>query len=69
MEQLDYHLLFRWFVGLNMDDAVWDTSNCCSSFPRILFSYQAALWKQESFLVPCRTTEERYFAVANTIGW
>ena len=24
MEQLDYNLLFRWFVGLNMDEAVWD---------------------------------------------
>ena len=23
VEQLDYNLLFRWFVGLNMDDAVW----------------------------------------------
>ena len=23
LEQLDYNLLFRWFVGLNMDDAVW----------------------------------------------
>ncbi len=23
MEQLDYNLLFRWFVGLNLDDAVW----------------------------------------------
>jgi len=23
MEQLDYNLLFRWFVGLTMDDAVW----------------------------------------------
>jgi transposase len=23
IEQLDYNLLFRWFVGLNMDDAVW----------------------------------------------
>ena len=22
MEQLDYNLLFRWFVGLNMDDGV-----------------------------------------------
>ena len=26
MEQLDYNLLFRWFVGLNMDDAVWDAT-------------------------------------------
>lgn len=24
MEQLDYNLLFRWFVGLTMDDSVWD---------------------------------------------
>ena len=26
MEQMDYNLLFRWFVGLNMDDAVWDVT-------------------------------------------
>lgn len=26
MEQLDYNLLFRWFVGLNVDDQVWDHS-------------------------------------------
>jgi len=26
MEQLDYNLLFRWFVGLQMDDAVWDAT-------------------------------------------
>ena len=26
MEQLDYNLLFRWFVGLGIDDPVWDHS-------------------------------------------
>ncbi len=26
MEQLNYNLLFRWFVGLEMDDMVWDTT-------------------------------------------
>ena len=26
MEQIDYNLLFRWFVGLNMDDAIWDVT-------------------------------------------
>ena len=26
LEQLDYNLLFRWFVGLNMDDPVWDAT-------------------------------------------
>ena len=23
MEEIDYSILFRWFVGLNLDDAVW----------------------------------------------
>ena len=23
MEQMDYNLLFRWFVGLGIDDPVW----------------------------------------------
>ena len=23
MEQLDYNILFRWFVGLEMDEPVW----------------------------------------------
>jgi transposase len=26
LEQLDYNLLFRWFVGLNMDDPIWDAT-------------------------------------------
>jgi len=26
MEQLDYNLLFRWFVGLQVDEAVWDVT-------------------------------------------
>ena len=26
MEQLDYNLLFRWFVGLSLDAAVWDVT-------------------------------------------
>ncbi len=26
MEQLDYNLLFRWFVGPSMDDEVWDAT-------------------------------------------
>ena len=26
MEQINYNLLFRWFVGLSIDDAVWDAT-------------------------------------------
>jgi len=36
MEQLDYNLLFRWFVGLNMDDVVWDASTFSKNRDRLL---------------------------------
>jgi transposase len=36
MEQLDYNLLFRWFVGLNMDDAVWSPTTFCKNRERLL---------------------------------
>ncbi|HEU4389684.1 MAG TPA: IS5 family transposase [Blastocatellia bacterium] len=36
MEQLDYNLLFRWFVGLNMDDDIWDASTFCKNRDRLL---------------------------------
>jgi len=36
MEQLDYNLLFRWFVGLNMDDAIWDPTVFTKNRQRLL---------------------------------
>ena len=36
MEQLDYNLLFRWFVGLNMDDALWDVTVFTKNRERLL---------------------------------
>jgi transposase len=36
MEQLDYNLLFRWFVGLNMDDPMWDPTVFSKNRERLL---------------------------------
>jgi transposase len=36
MEQLNYNLLFRWFVGLSMDDEVWDHSVFSKNRDRLL---------------------------------
>jgi transposase len=36
MEQLDYNLLFRWFVGLNMDDVVWAPTTFTKNRERLL---------------------------------
>jgi transposase len=36
MEQLDYNLLFRWFVGLNMDEAIWHVTVYTKNRDRLL---------------------------------
>ena len=36
MEQLDYNLLFRWFVGLHIDDPVWDATVFTKNRDRLL---------------------------------
>jgi hypothetical protein len=36
MEQLDYNLLYRWFVGLGIDDPVWDHSVYSKNRDRLL---------------------------------
>ncbi len=36
MEQMHYNLLYRWFVGLNMDDGVWDVTVFTKNRDRLL---------------------------------
>ena len=36
MEEMDYNLLFRWFVGLNADDEVWDATVFSKNRDRLL---------------------------------
>ncbi len=36
MEQIHYNTLFRWFVGLAMDNAVWDASTFSKNRERLL---------------------------------
>ena len=36
MEEMDYNLLFRWFVGLNADDDVWDATVFTKNRDRLL---------------------------------
>ena len=36
MEQLDYNFLFRWFVGLSIDDSVWDPTVFSKNRDRLL---------------------------------
>ena len=36
MPQLDYNILFRWFVGLGMDDPVWSATTFTKNRDRLL---------------------------------
>lgn len=36
MEDLDYNILYRWFVGLSLDDAVWDATTFTKNRDRLL---------------------------------
>jgi transposase len=35
IEQLDYNLLYRWFVGLSLDEPVWDATTFCKNRTRL----------------------------------
>jgi len=36
MEELDYNILYRWFVGLSLDDPVWDATTFTKNRDRLL---------------------------------
>jgi transposase len=42
MERLDFDLLFRWFVGLGIDDPVWDATSFSKNRERLLAADAAA---------------------------
>jgi len=69
MERLDYDLLFRWFVGLNADDPVWDVTVFTKNRERLLRGEVA----QAFFAAVLRQARERnllsdeHFSVDGTL--
>jgi transposase len=69
MEQLNYNLLFRWFVGLEMDDPVWDVTVFTKNRERLI---AGAVSQQllEAVLVEARQHDllsEEHFSVDGTL--
>lgn len=69
VEQLDYNLLFRWFVGLSVDARIWDHSTFSQNRDR-LFTEEVA----RSFFLRVRTlaewgqlTSDEHFSVDGTL--
>jgi transposase len=44
MEELEYNFLYRWFVGLGMDEAVWDATVFCKNRERFIDGEVARLF-------------------------
>jgi transposase len=69
MEQLDFNLLFRWFVGLGIDDAVWAPTTFTKNRDRLLDGDVAAAFF-EAVLIhadTARLLSHEHFTVDGTL--
>jgi transposase len=69
MEQLNYKLLFRWFVGLSADDPVWDATVFCKNRDRLLDGDIAAKFFTSVLNVPQvrKLLSSEHFSVDGTL--
>ena len=69
MDQLDYNLLFRWFVGLSMDERVWDATVYSKNRDRLVAGDVAARLLQA--VLQCervrRLLSDEHFSVDGTL--
>ena len=69
MERLEFDLLFRWFVGLGMDDPVWDHSTFSKNRDRLLEGEIAARFLRAVLAQPRvkRLLSSEHFSVDGTL--
>ena len=69
MERLEYDLLFRWFVGLGIDDAAWDQTTFGKNRDRLLAGDVAARFMAEVLSDPKvrRLLSTDHFSVDGTL--
>ncbi len=69
MEQLSYNLLFRWFVGLNMDDPVWHPTVFTKNRDRFLGTNLAAQLLEKVLVQAKRANllSDEHFTVDGTL--
>src|ERR1700675_2677056 len=67
MEQLDYNLLFRWFVGLAMDEAVWHHAVFSKNRERLLNEEIAEVFFQRVLVLAKPYLSDEHFTVDGTL--
>src|SRR5260221_5609062 len=66
MEQLNYSLLFRWFVGLEIDDEVWNHAGLSKNGDRILNQEVAQSFFAQVNAQAQGVSSDEHFTVAGT---
>src|SRR5713101_2405334 len=67
MEQLDYNLLFRWFVGLGMDEPVWNHAVFSKNRERLLNEEVAEVFFQCVLALAKPHLSDEHFTVDGTL--
>ena len=69
MEQLEFNLLFRWFVGLGLDDRVWDATVFTKNRDRLLAGEVASRFLARLIAQPAVTQllSREHFSVDGTL--
>ena len=69
MERIEFDLLFRWFVGLGIDEAVWDHSSFSTNRERLLSGEIAAKFLRAILAQPRvkRLVSSDHFSVDGTL--
>jgi transposase len=67
VEQIDYNLLFRWFVGLGMDDVVWNHAVFSKNRDRLLTSDVAQQFFAEVNKQARKFMSDEHFTVDGTL--
>jgi len=67
MEQLDYNLLFRWFVGMEMDEGVWDHAVFSKNRERLLNEEIAEAFFQRVLAIAQPYLSDEHFTVDGTL--
>ncbi len=69
MEEIDYNILFRWFVVLNLDDPVWDATVFTKNRDRLLQSEIAKHFLAKVVAKACEAgwTSDEHFTVDGTL--
>jgi transposase len=69
MEEIDYSILHRWFVGLNLDEKVWDATTFTKNRDRLLDAAVAQEFLAQVLVVTIQLSTASQDAIVEAPGY